>query len=187
MSEHSGGEDFRGVTRSRIEFLFDGVFAIAMTLLVLELKVPEGIAKHDGHGLWLALVHEAPTFFSYLLSWAMLGMLWWRHHHVFRALQRPNRVSLVLHLVMMAAAAFFPFAAALLGRYKSNPVALPVYAGCVAVYQWAALLLWVAAEKQGCLDPALPPTLVRHRRQRLIRAALVITVIFGVALSAALR
>jgi len=172
-----------GVNRSRLEFLFDGVFAIAMTLLVLDLRVPEGLARAAPAPLWHALAHDAPTFLAYLLSFAVLGVLWYRHHQLFRALQRPTLLAFVLHLVMMAAAAFFPFTASLIGRYPGNPAAVTVYAACIAVYQWCSFLVWVSAARQGALDPALAASELQKRRRRLLRGSLALTAIFLISIA----
>src|SRR5438094_5500342 len=72
------------ISKSRLEMLFDGVFAIAMTILVLELKVPELVNIRSVDELRRALVHQAPTFFSYLLSFSVLGMFWYRHNNLYR-------------------------------------------------------------------------------------------------------
>jgi uncharacterized membrane protein len=174
------------VSRSRLEFLFDGVFAIALTLLVLELKVPELADRRSAPEMWRALAHDAPTFFSYLLSFAMLGLLWYRHHVQFRHLHRPTRLSMVLHLVMMMAAAAFPFAAALLGRYTVNPATLVVYSGCVGTYQWSSTALWISADRQGALDPELDPQEFLRLRSRALRGSIALLLIFLVSLSRAL-
>ena len=101
--------------------LFDGVFAIAMTILVLELKVPEIDDRLSSSQLLHALLKESGTFFSYLLSFAILGVFWWRHNHVYHFFRTITSKMLVLHFVQLAAAAFFPFTAALYGRYPTNP------------------------------------------------------------------
>src|SRR2546425_3417736 len=85
------------VSRSRLEMLFDGVFAIAMTILVLELKVPELVDVRSVDELRRSLVHQAPTFFSYLLSFAVLGMFWYRHNRQYRHFRVINSGMLALH------------------------------------------------------------------------------------------
>src|SRR6266511_3835422 len=135
------------ITKSRLEFLFDGVFAIAMTILVLELKVPELADRHSIPELAAALAHGLPTFVSWLLSFVVLGMFWYRHNHQYRHYQRITHGMLVLHFVQLAAAAFFPFCAALFGRYSFNPLAGLFYVSSIFVYAFASLANWVVAER----------------------------------------
>jgi uncharacterized membrane protein len=80
--------------------------------------VPEGLAdRRSAAELAAALSHHVATFGSYLMSFSMLGMLWYRHNRFYRHLQSITRGMFVLHLVLLAAAGFFPFCAAMLGRY----------------------------------------------------------------------
>jgi uncharacterized membrane protein len=120
------------VSKDRLEFVVDGIFAIAMTLLVLDLKVPELADRHSTSELAHGLLHLASGFVSYLLSFFMLGMFWTTHNVWYRHLERITRGVLALQLFQMAVAAFFPFCAALFGRYPTNALAVVVYLGCVA-------------------------------------------------------
>lgn len=161
------------VSRSRLEFLFDGIFAIAITLLVLDLKVPDIADRHSGQELAAQLARDLPTFGSYLLSFLVLGMFWYRHNHSFRFVRRITEPMLALHMVQMACAAFFPFCASLIGRYPTNPLSLVVYAGCIFLYVWAGLLNWIAARKAGALEIA--DAEYRRMRKRQLRGCLVVT------------
>jgi uncharacterized membrane protein len=166
------------ISRSRVEFLFDGVFAIAMTILVLELRVPELADSHSVNELGRALLHHAPTFLSYLLSFGMLGLFWYRHnlqYHYFRAI---TRGMLVLHLVQLAAAAFFPFCAALLGRYPTNGLAQVVYIACVLVYAWASFANWVVARRSGAIGSEVAEEDYLRPRNRLRRWCLTCSAMF---------
>src|SRR4029079_6223084 len=71
-----GGEGHHAMTRGRLEAFTDGVIAILITIMVLELKVPEGTD-------WAALRHLIPVFLTYVLSWLFLGIFWNNHHHLF--------------------------------------------------------------------------------------------------------
>lgn len=156
------------ISKSRLEFLFDGVFAIAMTLLVLELKVPELSNRHSTAELWQALAHNGPTFVSYLLSFIVLGIFWYRHNQQYHHFHFITRSMLLLHFVQLAAAGFFPFCAALLGRYPTNALTLTVYLGCTLVYAAASLANWVIARRHGSLGPEMAESEFRRSRNRLI-------------------
>lgn len=170
------------VSRSRLEFLFDGIFAIAITLLVLDLRIPAIADRHSSAELARELARELPTFGSYLLSFLVLGMFWYRHNHSYRYIRRVTEAMLVLHMLQMACAAFFPFCASLIGRYPVNPLSIVVYAGCVFVYLWAGLLNWIAAHRGQALAEELTEQDYRRMRRRQLRGCLVVSGVFAISL-----
>ena len=174
------------ISRSRLEFLFDGIFAIAMTILVLELKVPELADRRSVAELARALAHDAPTFFSYVLSFWVLGLLWYRHNQHYRHVRHVTPGMLALHLIQLAMAASFPFCAALLGRYLINNLSVAVYAGNLMTFQWAALAEWLVAERAGAISPELDPADYRRYRRRNLRGCLAASALFVVYLVRAL-
>ena len=174
------------VSKGRLEMLFDGIFAIAMTILVLELKVPELADRHSVAELARALAHHGATFASYLLSFLMLGILWYRHNQHYRHLQHVSAPMVAFHLVQLAMAAFFPFCAALMGRYPTNRLSAVFYTGCIMVYFWFALLEWVVARRAGAISPGLDPAALRRERKRSVAGALVMTAFFAYTLMMAL-
>src|SRR5580765_5819729 len=166
------------ISRSRLEMLVDGVFAIAMTILVLELKVPQLSDIHSVPELDRALVRQAPTFVSYLLSFIVLGMFWYRHNQQYRHYRSISGGMLALHFVMLAAAASFPFCAALVGRYAPNPLAVTIYLTCIVVYAWTATLTWIVARRSGSLSEELPEAAYRRSRKRAIRSSVIVSGLF---------
>jgi uncharacterized membrane protein len=182
VSDASSPHPPSAISRARLEVLFDGIFAIAMTLLVLELKVPDLADRHSVQELATALRHDGPTFGSYLLSFWMLGMLWYRHNQMYRHIERISRRMLVLQLFQLALAAFFPFCAGLEGRYPMNPLALVVYSGCITLYGWTSLLYWTVAWRVGAIRPELGRAEYLALRQRNIRGVIVLTGICGYSL-----
>jgi uncharacterized membrane protein len=181
---HATSDQLHPISRARLEMLFDGIFAIAMTILVLELKVPEELAdRRSVAELAHALAHSAATFGSYLLSFAMLGMLWYRHNVFYRHLRHVTRGMLVLHFVQLAMAAFFPFCAAMLGRYPANSLPLVFYAGCIMLYVWAMLATWLLAHRVGAINPQLDAAGYAAIRTRIVRSCIIITVLFAGAVA----
>ncbi|HVN76724.1 MAG TPA: TMEM175 family protein [Thermoanaerobaculaceae bacterium] len=174
------------VSKGRLEMLFDGIFAIAMTILVLELRVPELADRHSVAELARALGHHASTFASYLLSFLMLGILWYRHNQHYRHLQHVTAPMLAFHLVQLAMAAFFPFCAALMGRYPTNRLLAVFYTGCIMTYFWCALLEWMVAKRCGAISPGLDAVALRRERRRTVSSALVTTALFVSTLAMAL-
>lgn|SRR5512140_300348 len=166
------------ISRARLEVLFDGIFAIAMTILVLELKVPDLADRHSVDELGRYLAQDAPTFISYLLSFTLLGVLWYRHNQIYRYVERVSRRMLALQLLQLATAAFIPFCAALMGRYPTNPLSTVVYSGCIMIYQWTSAAYWIVAGRVGALRPDVDRSEYRAQRRRNLRAVLAVTAIF---------
>jgi uncharacterized protein (TIGR02246 family) len=170
------------ISRSRLEMLVDGVFAIAMTILVLDLRVPDLTDMHSIPELARALVRQAPTFVSYLLSFIVLGMFWFRHNQQYRHYRSISGAMLALHFVMLAAAASFPFCAALVGRYAPNPLTVTIYLTCIVVYAWTATATWIVAKRSGSLSEELPEAAYLRSRKRAIRSSVVVSALLVINL-----
>jgi uncharacterized membrane protein len=112
-----------GVEFSRIVAFSDGVFAIAITLLVLALEVPESAADVGS-----AVLDQRGDFFAYALSFAVLGKLWLAHHRFFSALERFDPTLMGLNLVYLAWVALVPYTSELLGDYGELTAAVITYA-----------------------------------------------------------
>jgi uncharacterized protein (TIGR02246 family) len=162
--------------------LVDGVFAIAMTILVLELKVPELTDSRSVSDLARALAHQVPTFLSYLLSFFVLGMFWYRHTQQYRHYRVITGRMLALHFVALAAAASFPFCAALMGRYAINPLTSVIYLACIVVYTWTTATTWIVAKRSGSMSADLTDAHYLKARKRSIRMSFGISALFVVYL-----
>jgi uncharacterized membrane protein len=108
---------------NRIVAFSDGVFAIAITLLVLTLEVPAGVDD-----LGQELRDRSDEFLAYALSFAVLGKLWLSHHRFFGSLGRFDGTLLALNLLYLAFVALVPFTSDLLGNYSGESVAVVAYA-----------------------------------------------------------
>jgi uncharacterized membrane protein len=111
---------------ARVIAFTDGVFAIAITLLVLGLDVPS-----TSDDLTQALLDQRQSLFAYALSFAVLGRLWLSHHGFFAGLDSFDRILIVLNLVYLAWIAIVPFTSELLGNYADEAPSVIVYAGSV--------------------------------------------------------
>jgi uncharacterized membrane protein len=98
--------------KNRVEAFSDGVFAIAITLLVLEIS----IEPQDYDHLWHALGHEWPAYLAYVTSFLTVGSVWIAHHHLFTYLRYVDSVLLRLNLMLLMAAAFLPFPTGVLAQ-----------------------------------------------------------------------
>jgi len=146
----------------------DGVFAIALTLLVLDLDVPPGLSPAE---LGVHLTQLAPHLLSAALSFAVIGRFWLAHHEIFRHVCRLNRTVLALGVVLLAPIVLLPFSTALLAEYGDLEISVIVYSMTVA----AAALLEIAILVQGTR-----PTAPGHRRTLTVRR-----IIVGTAVAAA--
>jgi uncharacterized membrane protein len=163
----------RGLAKGRVEALSDGVFAIAMTILVLGLQVPESSTAPELRARLWALW---PKLASYALSFVMLGVLWIGHHYQMHYIRRTNRALIWLNLVFLLAITFLPFSTAVLGNCYREPLAVAVYGGTVIVAGAFLLLHWLyATHRPGMVDAELHPGVARLLSARIV---------LGLALSA---
>lgn len=89
----------------RTEAFSDGVFAIAITLLVLDIRVPE----EDFEDLWRGIVHQWPAYLGYVTSFLTIGWIWLAHHGIFRRLRYANRQVMTINLLLLMAVSFLPY------------------------------------------------------------------------------
>ncbi len=151
-----------GLPKNRLETLIDGVFAIAMTILVLELRAPDtlgpgGLAGDLG-GLW-------PRFATFFISFIVLGVYWFANHQVFHFVMRVNRTLVWLNILFLMGIALVPFAASLMGTYPKDPIALSLYGGVLGLLAALGYLIWwYLTGDRGLIEPGLDPELVRKVR-----------------------
>lgn len=141
---------------SRFEAFSDGVFAIAITLLIIEIHVP------DLHGLrrvesLQALGRLWPQYLSYAASFAVIGITWLHHHAVFAFVRRINREVNLWNLLLLLVVAFVPFATAVLGDYPGNPMAAVFYGFSMLLLAIAFNLLAAAMARNFIVPLGLLP------------------------------
>lgn len=140
------------LSKGRMEALSDGIFAIAMTLLVLELKVPDLPKSVSTSELLHKIGEETPVFFSFLVSFLYCGLLWVMHHlalHFVRHLQ----VALVwLNLLFLMAVALMPFSCGLLGHFLRNRAVQEIYFGNTLAAAALLALLWLVAKQRKLIN-----------------------------------
>ena len=108
------------MTRTRLEAFSDGVVAIIITIMVLELRPPHGTALEDLWHLW-------PKGLSYLLSFVIVAIWWNNHHHLFHAVQRVDGLVLWANVHLLFWLSLFPFATAWMGEHEAAPTTVAVY------------------------------------------------------------
>ncbi|WP_255168574.1 TMEM175 family protein [Natrononativus amylolyticus] len=129
-----------GEATDRIEALSDGLFAIVLTLLVLQFQIPDVPADRAAE-LPAALADQQPLLFSYLLSFAVVGIYWIIHHNLFQRIDRHDRGLLYLNLCFLLSISFLPFPTELLGIYGTR-FAWTLYAINLAMVGLALAGVW---------------------------------------------
>ncbi|PZS26966.1 MAG: DUF1211 domain-containing protein [Pseudonocardiales bacterium] len=168
----------------RVEAFSDGVFAIAITLLVLELRVPEG---GTAGALWHTLYHDWPSFAAYVTSFFVIGIMWVNHHAMFRQFVRADRMLLFLNLLLLLWTALLPFSTALLARYLDaggidSHVAAALYSANLLLAAIAYTAVWWHAVRGGRLLAApLSRAVERSVRLRFGAGTLVYAVTVALA------
>lgn len=140
----------------------DGLFAIAMTLLVVDLAVPTLSDTGSVHELADKLNDDSAKFISFFISFAVIGRYWFAHHTYFSALARIDRGLIGLNLLYLAFIAFLPFPTALLGEYFENPLSIAIYAVNVALVSGMEVVLFSYAYNHGLLARKLPRDVYRY-------------------------
>ena len=143
----------------RLEAFSDGVFAVAITLLVLDLKVPKAAEAQAHGGLLAALLGQWPAFLAYLTSFLTILVMWVNHHTLFTRIRRADHRFLFINGLLLLCVSFVPFATSLLAEHVREPassrVAAAIYAGTFVVLAVVFNLLWrYAAQGHRLLDPA---------------------------------
>ncbi len=160
---------------NRLEAFSDGVFAIAITLLILEIRVPEIGAEES---LAAALRHLWPSYIAYATSFAVIGIIWANHHSLFRLVHRTDHLLLMLNLALLLCVAFIPFPTALIARFlrdsTQEATAVAAYGMTLTVtaifYNW--LWFYVVRNRQQLMHTGVNEAAVRRRSVRFLMGPL---------------
>jgi uncharacterized membrane protein len=154
----------------RLEAFSDGVFAVAITLLVLDLiKVPQAPEGQTFTAADLAAIlgRQWPTYATFLISFATILILWMNHHSMFQWVQKNDPVFMFANGFLLLLITLVPFPTALLGDYllePAAPTAATMYAGLFVIISLAFMLRWwTAGYRRPLLRPGIPPARIRQR------------------------
>src|SRR5713226_6245095 len=133
----------------RTEAFSDGVFAVAITLLVLNIKIP-GLDLSpnnlpDDHQLWIQLLNEWPMLAAYATSFATIGVMWLNHHRLYSHIKRTDTVLLLLNILLLLVIVFIPVPTALVDEYLvhlDQHAAALLYSGTMVILAVCFNLLW---------------------------------------------
>lgn len=156
------GHRWVGMAPGRLLTLADGIFAIAMTLLVLDLRLPET----PGVDLATRLGSLIPRFGTFVVSFVVLGVFWFAHHQTFHFVVRVNRTLVWLSVLFFMGVALIPFVASVLGANYNDPIALTLYGGVIGLLTVLGYVVWwYLTGDRGLVVGGLDPDLVRKVSQ----------------------
>jgi uncharacterized membrane protein len=146
---------------SRLEAFSDGVFAIAATLLILDI----GVGSVPGSGLRHALVQLWPAYLAYATSFLTIGIIWMNHHYCVETIGRVDRTLLFVNLLLLLTVAFLPFPTSLVANYLQKPgeqAAVYVYDGTFVVMSIIYNFWWrYASQNRRLIADGVPDASVR--------------------------
>lgn len=148
------------MTKGRIEAFSDGVIAIIITIMVLELKVPHG---HD----WTALQPLLPVFLCYILSFINVGIYWNNHHHMFHAVKHIGGNVLWANLHLLFWLSLMPFTTAFMGENGAEPSTVAIYAFDLFMCAVAYTILVIVLLKQHGQDSDFARALGSDRKGKI--------------------
>lgn len=118
MSGTARDQEPTGLSKHRLEALTDGIFAVTMTLLVIDLKLPERAAVDDPSDLAIGVLHLIPTFIAWIISFFVLAIFWFSHHRLFHHVRVVNGNFVWLNILYLSCVSLMPFSSALAGEYS---------------------------------------------------------------------
>ena len=132
---------------ARLGAFSDGVFAIAITLLALEIRFPELEADVVAQQFPSLLAAALPSTFAFVFSFAFIGVYWVAHHRTFLFIERGDTGLLWLNLLFLLCIAFLPVPSALVMRYPQQPVVMTFYLACITFVSLSQLLWRYASHR----------------------------------------
>ena len=163
------GEVGNEISKSRIETLTDGVFAIAMTILVLEIAVPQLSHSDAAIELPKQLLELWPVILSYGTSFIILGFFWIAHDYQLHYVKRANRTFLWITIFYLMFIAFVPFSTSLIGEYGDQQISIIIYGVNISIIGFWEYIRWKYATKDHHLvDSDLDPIVITKMSRRFL-------------------
>ena len=168
----SPGQPEDVVSSARLETFADGVFAIAITLLVLEIRIPE-----PGENVARAIFDQWPSFLAYVTSFVTIGTMWANHHRIFTVIRGTTYGFLFVNVLLLMPIAFLPYPTAVVARHwfegKDQVVpAMLLYGGTMALIAVFFSVVWLYAASRGLVPAdAVRSRAVRRRGELIYRLA----------------
>jgi uncharacterized membrane protein len=181
--EIRGDEEGRetGASLVRLIAFSDGVFSIAMTLLVLNLRIPDLVGANQSERLWEIIRDQSPELLSYAISFAVIGRYWIVHHRTFRLVRVADTRLLVLNLVFLGCIAVVPWPTEILGRYGDTTTAVVLYSVVMTATGIANAAVTWHLDNADLLDERVGDTYKRHALVRALMMPLVFAISIPIA------
>lgn len=157
-----------GQSLERLAALSDGVFAVAMTLLVLDLRVPVMEAVHSEHDLWHGLIALSPRLLMYMMSFMTLGIFWIGQQTQLNHLTRSDRSLSWIHILFLFMVSITPFSTTLLAEFPEYRTALVAYWVNILLLGSTLYFSWVCAMGTGLVKDDLPPEVPVAIKRRIM-------------------
>ncbi len=168
MASESERSELPGV--ERLLALTDGVVAIALTLLVLQLRVPRAIPSHSASSLASQLAKEGPSFTSYLISFFVIAQFWLAHHRTFRRIAGHVEGLAWLNFGFLLTISILPFSSDLLGSYQGNPLAVDIFAFNLLLASLSTQAVAIYGRRKRMLVASVPLSELRDGQIRAVGA-----------------
>jgi uncharacterized membrane protein len=159
-----------GQSVERLAALSDGIFAVAMTLLVLDLRAPAAESIHHEYDLWRALIALSPRLLMYAMSFMTLGIFWVGQQTQLNHLVRSDRSLSWIHIAFLFLVSITPFSTAFLAEFTAYRLALLVYWLNILLLGIALYFSWVCALGSGLVKEDLPPHFSTAIKRRIVVA-----------------
>lgn len=169
-----------GLSFERVVFFSDAVFAIVITLLVLELKVPH-LTEHNEPALQHALFELIPNVLGFVISFLIIGLMWVEHHRIFRYIDDYDGGLLWRNLLLLLCVSFVPFPTALFSENFWSRTAFILYTASFGGVATAKLLIWRHAAKAGLLKKEVGPMLEQRIARRSMAVPLACAIAIGLS------
>jgi len=157
-----------GQSVERLAALSDGIFAVAMTLLVLDLKVPATEAVHSQHDLWRALITLSPRLLMFMMSFLTLGIFWVGQQTQLNHLERSDRALSWIHLAFLSVVSLIPFSTAFLAEFIEYRLALLVYWLNILLLGTTLYFTWMCALAKSLVKADLAPAISAAIKRRIL-------------------
>jgi uncharacterized membrane protein len=179
-------DDETVLSKNRIEALTDGIFAVVMTILVLDISVPQ-ISSHStvaGTELLKKLFDLWPKILSFAISFIILAIYWMAHHRQFHYIKHSNRALIWINIAFLMATCLLPFSTSLLGEYLDQEIAILVYGGNSIIIASLLYVQWwyATTSRHGRLvDENLDPIIKTTSSRRLLFGIIVYLIAIGIS------
>jgi len=127
---------------TRIEALSDGVFAIVLTLMVFQIRIPNISSGDAQQMLWPQLLRQWPEFYSYVISFLLVGIYWVAHHNMYHLIRKSTRPLMWMNLIFLMFVAFVPYSVALVGRYDQIQRMMVLYGVHLTIISGLLYMQW---------------------------------------------